>query len=107
LATLELDGGALRRMLRRNLESDRGILSISGARVSARCTPKGLAVDLTFDDGKPLEDGRRYRVATSDFLALGGDDFGMVSPAPVPQIDDELVLRDLVAGELAKLASHG
>jgi 2',3'-cyclic-nucleotide 2'-phosphodiesterase (5'-nucleotidase family) len=107
LATVEIEGGALRRMLQRNLESDRGILSISGARVSARCQKGGLAVELTLDDGKPLEDARRYRVATSDFLALGGDDFGQLSPAPAPQIDDELLLRDLVARELALLAQGG
>jgi len=107
LATVELEGAALRKMLRRNLESDRGILSISGARVSARCGKDGLAVQLLFDDGKPLDDSRRYRVATSDFLALGGDDFGQLSPPPAPQIDDELLLRDLVAAELGRLARGG
>jgi 5'-nucleotidase len=107
LATVEIEGVALRRMLRKNLESDRGILSISGARVSARCAEKGLVVDVLTDGGKPLEDGRRYRVATSDFLALGGDDFGAVASQMQPRIDDNLILRDLVAEKLAKLAKDG
>jgi 5'-nucleotidase len=111
LATLDMEGGALRRMLRRNLESDRGILSISGARISARCTGKSLDVEVTFDDGKRLEDGRLYRVATSDFLALGGDDFGQMASEsggpPVPKIEDDVVLRDLVAVEMVKLAQKG
>jgi 5'-nucleotidase len=107
LAVVEVPGAAFRRMLVANLESSRGILSISGAHVKAHCTEKGLIVDVILDDGKPLEDAHRYRVATSDFLALGGDDFGMLHEKLQPRIDEELVLRDLVAGALVKLAKGG
>jgi 5'-nucleotidase len=106
LATVEVDGKSLLAMVRRNLEHDRGILSISGGRVTARCTPRGLEVQLTFDDGRPLDEKRHYIVGTSDFLALGGDDFGPVAAQLAPKIEDQ-TLRDLVAAELPRLAMHG
>ena len=75
---------------------------------SARCTPAGLRVELTFADGRTLDDARRYRVATNDFMALGGDDFGPIAAAACARdISDEVVLRDLVAGALPRLASAG
>ncbi len=107
LATVEVDGASLRRMVTRNLQADRGILSISGGRVTARCTPAGLRVDLMMDGGQPLDDARRYRVGTSDFLALGGDDFGPLAAQLQPKIEDDVTLRDLVAAGLVRLAKNG
>jgi 5'-nucleotidase len=106
LTTVEVDGKSLLSMVTRNLEHDRGILSISGGHVTATCTPAGLRVQLTFDDGRPLDEQRHYKVGTSDFLALGGDDFGPVAAQLQPKIEDQ-TLRDLVAAELPRLASHG
>jgi 5'-nucleotidase len=105
LATLQMKGSALRNMLMRNLQHDHGIFSVSGAHLSAHCTEKGLTVDIEIG-GKPIDDGHLYRVATSDFLALGGDDFDTGSVKEL-KIDEDLVLRDLVAGELAHMAKGG
>jgi 5'-nucleotidase len=107
LTIIDIDGASLRQLVLRNLQSARGILSISGVRVSARCAASGLFADITLSDGKPLDDHRRYRVATSDFLALGGDDFAPLAPQLKPEIDDSLSLRDLLASELPHLAKDG
>jgi 5'-nucleotidase len=103
LATVRLDGATLRRLWTANLTSDKGILSISGARVSARCRGPELEVSITLSDGRPLDDHGIYRVATSDFLALGGDDFAALAHGgDAVQIDDNALLRDLVARALRK-----
>jgi 5'-nucleotidase len=77
LAILNLDGASLRKLVRANLESTRGILSLSGVTVQAICRGSNLDVILTLENGKPVQDKQRYKIATSDFLALGGDDFGL------------------------------
>ena len=52
----------------------------------------------------------RYAVATTDFLALGGDDFaalghaGRGQPSSLSIDEDGPVMRDLVAAELRRVA---
>jgi 5'-nucleotidase len=107
LATMVLDGATLRSLFARNFAHDRGILFVSGARVQARCAGGNLAIDITLSDGRVVEDKLSYRVATSDFLALGGDDFNTIVdklPRKAVQID-ERGMRDVVASALPKLGA--
>ena len=46
---------------------------LSGATAAAACGPDGPTVTLRRDTGAPIGDDERLRVATSDFLATGGD----------------------------------
>jgi 5'-nucleotidase len=106
LATVRLDGAALLGLITRNLQTARGVLSISGARVEARCQGGKLEVAITLADGRRVEESGKYLIGTSDFLALGGDDFselGRALAAGAITIDDEAVLRDVVAARLAAL----
>ncbi len=107
LATLKLRAGDLKQLLARNLAHDKGILSISGVRARARCDGGALAVELMRGDGKPIGDDAVLTVGTTDFLANGGDDFGPTVAAAPPSFLESEPLRDVVAAELAKMASAG
>jgi 5'-nucleotidase len=80
LARVTMTGRALTELFRRNLAGERGILSVAGLRVEARCGPSGLIVNLVLDGkkgarGRALKDEDRLSVATTDYLATGGGDF--------------------------------
>jgi 5'-nucleotidase len=80
LARVTMTGRALKNLFQKNLVSQRGILSVAGLRVEARCGPSGLVVDLVLEGkkgarGRVLKDADRLSVATTDYLATGGGDF--------------------------------
>ncbi len=107
LATLRMTGAELRQVLTRHLESGaHGIVSVAGMRVIARCTPKGVSVELRRPDGRLIRDSAKLTVATSDYLVTGGDDLftGLeLSPADV-HADLGVTVRDALARMLHK---HG
>ena len=98
LAIVRVRGVALRRLITRNLAGGNGILSLSGLRAEGVCRGDQLEIALTLEDGRPLLDAATYTVVTSDFLALGGDDFGVLAPDhPEIQIDPNApLLRERV-----------
>jgi 5'-nucleotidase len=104
LATMKLTVGALKKLLLRNLGHDKGILSVSGITVHARCDGPQLAVEVQRPDGKPLSDDVSLLVGTTDFLANGGDDFGPTVAAAPPTFVDSEPVRDIVATSLKKRA---
>jgi 2',3'-cyclic-nucleotide 2'-phosphodiesterase (5'-nucleotidase family) len=73
LVSLTLTGAEVRQVLQRSLGKDRRPLEISGGsyRYTERDGNREL-LDVTID-GRPLEPSRDYRIATSSFLARGGD----------------------------------
>jgi 5'-nucleotidase len=71
-ALVDLTGKDLRKLVTSNLERGGGILSWGGLTVKARCKADKLDVQIRVA-GKPLDDAARYKLATSDFLASGGD----------------------------------
>jgi len=96
-ALLEVSGSQLREMISKNLGKGAGILSWAGVAVKARC--KGSELDLAIDvRGKRLDPSKTYTIATSDFLASGGD--GMFGKSH-PQIKDtDVIIRDAIADVL-------
>ena len=70
---LTLTGGELRRVLAAQLQPGPPTVGISGIRVQARCAGGSLVVTVRTASGEAIEDGRRLLVATTDFLATGGD----------------------------------
>lgn len=74
-ATMRVSAGELRRLLTRSLGRSPSLVSLSGVRVRARCEHQQLTVTLTRADGSPLPDDRMLGLATTDFLATGGDGF--------------------------------
>jgi 5'-nucleotidase len=73
VATVRVTAGELRRLLAHNLASKGGILSTSGVRVIAECRGGELVVELRRSDGRPIAEAEPLTVATSEFLATGGD----------------------------------
>lgn len=105
-ATLPLRGVDLRRLLTANLVAEESLLSIAGVRVEARCHGGALEARLFRlggpRDGRPIRDAEVLRVATSDFVATGGDELlaTMVRPADISMPDDGPNIRDASAAAL-------
>jgi len=82
IVTLRLTGDQLTRIIAYNLERKVPpfeLLPIAGFKVDARCDGHMLRVTLTRASGVPIRADERLTVATSDFIAGGGD--GIVAPA--------------------------
>jgi 5'-nucleotidase len=107
LATLKLPAVTLRQLFARNLAHDKGILSVSGIRVRARCEAGALVVDVMRADGKPIADDTPLTVGTTDFLANGGDDFGPTVAVVTPAFPESEPVRDVLAASLGKRAAAG
>jgi 5'-nucleotidase len=71
-AIVDVTGKDLRTLVTSNLERGGAILSWGGLTARARCKAGKLDVQVQVK-GKPLDDGASYKLATSDFLASGGN----------------------------------
>jgi 2',3'-cyclic-nucleotide 2'-phosphodiesterase (5'-nucleotidase family) len=74
-ASLRVSAGEFRALLARSLVRASSLVSLSGIRVRAHCEDGWLSVTLTRTDGTPIHDSEPLVVATTDFLATGGDGF--------------------------------
>ena len=97
-------GRQLAQILARNLGSDKGLVSVAGIRITARCDEKATRVELARADGKPIAPEEPLVVITSDFVATGGDALftGIVDPAAIQILEDGPNLRDAIAEVLTK-----
>ena len=75
LATITLKGWQLRKLVHNNLKRGLSIVVLSGATAEARCRGKDLEVTLRRNNGKLITDDESLHIATSDFLAWGGNSF--------------------------------
>jgi 5'-nucleotidase len=106
LAVVTMRGSTLRQLLEDNYGGGgNGFLSVSGLSARAHCRPQGgVALELRLaKSGAPLQENHSYRVAVADFLALGGDSFGVALRAPGTKVEilwDRPVVRDAVAALL-------
>jgi 5'-nucleotidase len=108
LARVTLPAEALLRVLTRNLShDDHGVVSLSGLRVQAKCKGGELKVTLRRESGARVRPAESLRVATSDYLATGGDRLFAPAPLTESQIEPDLgtTVRDAMAAELRKRAS--
>jgi 5'-nucleotidase len=80
-AIVTVTGKDLRTLLINNLQRGGGILSWGGLTAKARCADGKLDIQIRVA-GKPLKDTASYKLATSDFLASGGD--GMIGRLRLP-----------------------
>ncbi len=96
-ALVDVTGAQLQKIVLANLKKSGGILSWSGLHAVARCD--GGKLELKVDvRGKPLDPQAKYIIATSDFLASGGDAmFGKQAP-PVRATD--VIIREAIADVL-------
>ena len=103
VARIRLTGAELKRVISTHLQHDaHGLISLSGIRVSARCGPKGAEIKLVRDNGRAVSDRETLLVATSDYLAAGGDSLFQplqLNPARI-DIDTSRTFRDALASSL-------
>jgi 2',3'-cyclic-nucleotide 2'-phosphodiesterase (5'-nucleotidase family) len=105
VAHIRMSGAELKTVILTHLQHDsHGLISLSGMRVSARCGKSGAELKLTRDNGKPVSDRETLLVATSDYLATGGD--GLFQPLSLsPQrieLDTSGTFRDALARSLKR-----
>lgn len=101
-AIVELKGAHLRKLVTSNLTRGGAILSWGNLAAKARCKADRLDVQITVG-GKPLADDAAYKVATSDFLASGGD--GLIGRLKLPEGSvkvTDVIIRDAMADVLRK-----
>jgi 5'-nucleotidase len=103
-ALVRITGAELARMFADNLRSEYGILSIAGAKIVARCADGEIVVDVSRTDSTPIAADDSVLVATSDFLATGGDGvFGRLGLGPdAVTLDAGPPIRDAMARELRR-----
>lgn len=102
-ATIRVTGAELKALLIKHLSREaHGLVSVSGIRVSARCGKSGLDVKIARANGTPVSDRDMLTIATSDYLATGGDDLisGLNLPADRIHIDDALSFREALVRSL-------
>jgi 2',3'-cyclic-nucleotide 2'-phosphodiesterase (5'-nucleotidase family) len=102
MVRLRLTGDELARVIAANLASGGGILSVAGVRAIATCDNGTLLASLRRASGTPIREDEELTVATSDFLATGGD--GAFGPVGLLRVidatDDAPLVRDALAGGL-------
>jgi 5'-nucleotidase len=77
VATLDVSGEELLRLLKAAYGGKKGIFQVSGIEVKlAKCPSPERLKTVTLEGGKPLAPARRYRLVLPDFLARGGDGLG-------------------------------
>jgi 2',3'-cyclic-nucleotide 2'-phosphodiesterase (5'-nucleotidase family) len=99
-AIVDITGGDLRKLVTSNLQHGGAFLSWGGVTAKARCKAGKLDVQIRVA-GKPLDDGARYKLATSDFLASGGD--GVIGRLKLPDGAirmTDAIIRDAVSDVL-------
>ena len=104
LVAFRLTGAELRKLLAAQVTSVAALVGVSGLRVRASCQRGAVDLAMMRPSGMPITDNERLLVATSDFLATGGD--GIFTPVTPPDgfsIDhDAGLVRDVVVDSLRK-----
>lgn len=94
-AKVRLTGAELESIVNRTVDSTRSFMSISGVRARVRCRRGVREVELTRDNGRRVADDETLVVATSDFVATGGDGvFGSANADGRVEIDDGAPMRE-------------
>jgi 5'-nucleotidase len=105
LASVSITGAELRQVLTEHFASPgHSQISLAGMTVQATCKEGALTVVMRRNSGKLIDDREKLLLATSDYLATGGDKF--FAPAKLTQddirIDPKVLVRDAFAAGLTK-----
>jgi 5'-nucleotidase len=103
LVTFHLTGAELRTVLATQISRNPALVGISGVLARVTCERGTVNVGMVRPNGAPIADNERLLVATSDFLATGGDGiFVPVTPPDGFAMRDIGLLRDVVVDTLRK-----
>lgn len=103
VARVRLTGAQLKQVFAQHLtKSEGGVLSVAGIRVRASCRSGQPRVELVRPSGRQIGDAEVVWLATSDYLATGGDGLlrGIELATDALKIEPDLLLRDAMAAEL-------
>ena len=102
LVAFYLSGAELRRVLATQISRNSALLGMSGVHAHVTCDRGAVAVGMLRPNGSPIADTERLLIATSDFLATGGDGiFVPVTPANgFDVVRDIGLVRDVVVDSL-------
>jgi 2',3'-cyclic-nucleotide 2'-phosphodiesterase (5'-nucleotidase family) len=95
LVVLHVEGRVLQQLL--DLSAANGGWPVAGVRMNI---DKGKATNVTIND-KPLDENKVYKLATTDYMAGGGDKATMLSAA-VKRIETGILLRDAIIHYIKK-----
>jgi 2',3'-cyclic-nucleotide 2'-phosphodiesterase (5'-nucleotidase family) len=82
LASLRMRVSDLAKVVQNSLQSDRGLVALSGVRAAAQCRAGRLDVSLSESGGAALPPNRILTVVTSDYVVASGD--GLMAGVSVP-----------------------
>ena len=103
LVAFYLTGAELRTVLTTQISRNAALLGISGVHARVTCERGAVNVGMLRPNGSPIADTERLLVATSDFLATGGD--AIFSPVTPPDgfaiVRDIGLVRDVVVDSLS------
>jgi 5'-nucleotidase len=99
VVTFSMSGADLRKFAVDSIRNGIRTPGISGMRIRVECSAGSLTARLLRLSGQPIQDHERFTVATSSFLAQGGDDVlkTVMPPDGIPIPDDAPLMRDVVA----------
>jgi 2',3'-cyclic-nucleotide 2'-phosphodiesterase (5'-nucleotidase family) len=100
ICVLTVTGSNTRRML--DFIAHEGGLPVAGIKMGIK---NEKAVNVLINS-VPFDSTRNYIIATSDYLAAGGDKYGFLLN-PVKRVDLDAKVRDVVAGYLRNLTLEG
>jgi 5'-nucleotidase/UDP-sugar diphosphatase len=101
VVTMELEGGALKTAIEQGLSLEGGIVQVSGltARYDLQRPVMSRLVSVEID-GRPIDDHRRYRVATNSFMAEGGGSYAAFRQGTL--VAKDAVLSDVIADHITR-----
>lgn len=105
ICTMEMTGEQIIQLLEQGLfrGTHGGALQFSGINITTNKNniPGKRILQVTFSDGRKLDLNKTYKVATTDFLADGGDQLTVFTKVSnINRLSDKLV--DIIAAEFAK-----
>ena len=101
IAVIKTRGSDLRKWLQNKLSSKHGgFLSIAGVQVEVACNGSKAGVTMTRPDGRTIGDDDRIAIATTDFLASGGESFRL--PDATVSLDEGELLRERLVASLTR-----
>lgn len=108
LATIRMRVADLARVVLNSLQSERGLVSLSGVRASAVCQGDQLRVTLTTSEGASLSPSKVLNVVTSDYVATSGDNLleGVMLAPDAITIHPELPMRESLIVGLRAYPGH-
>ena len=109
---LSITGADLRSVFENQFSNGNWHAGVAGIRISAECRGSALAVTMLRNDGRAIIDQELLKVATTDFLAIGGNDIfapimppgGFATDPNAPLFRDELTKWFERRGGLLRLA---